>query len=650
MNEADDARAGQGIGGTLVKPATATLTIRRKGFLLIAIPLIAQFAFGIAILSISRKGVQAHDWELHSQQVLSRAYSLKASLLMAQTSLRGYVLTQKPDFRAQCVRAESEVPVEIAALLHLVSDNPAQTRRVRAMARTADDFLKFQNECAQLVEQGRSAEASERIGQQLGTRLMDRFLVPMNEFLTEEESLANARHSQAYALNRVAYVIVTVGLLLNVVLVGALSAILTSGINRRLHVLSENARRLAKRQPLLAPLSPGDEIAEVDRVFPEMATALKKAEEGLDRFFTISLEMLCIAGLDGYFKRLNPAWEATLGHSNEELCAHPWLYFVHPDDVEKTIAEGQKLADGLPAIRFENRYRCADGSYRWLLWNASTVPGSDLIYAAATDITEAKRFHQALGERNTALQAANRDLESFSYTVSHDLRAPLRAVDGYARILEEEYAGALDEEGLRLLSVVRSEARRMGMLIDDLLAFSRFGRQSLTVSQIDLRQLGEEIMREVRTRNSDRTIDFVCADLPPALADRATLRQVLVNLLTNATKYAKPEGDIRIELGGQRDEAHNIYWVRDNGIGFDMRYAEKIFGVFQRLHNDQQFEGTGVGLAIVERIITRHGGRVWAESEPGKGATFFFSLPAADDQRTSDITGSEQQQREAVNE
>jgi light-regulated signal transduction histidine kinase (bacteriophytochrome) len=318
--------------------------------------------------------------------------------------------------------------------------------------------------------------------------------------------------------------------------------------------------------------------------------------------------------------------------------------------VAKTIAEGQKLAQGLPAIRFENRYRCADGSYRWLLWNAATVLGSDVIYAAATDITEVKRFQQALGERNTELQVANRDLESFSYTVSHDLRAPLRAVDGYARILEEEYAGALDAEGLRLLSVVRSEARRMGTLIDDLLAFSRFGRQSLAVSPIDLRPLGEEIMREVRSRRADRTIDFVCADLPPALADQTTLRQVLVNLLTNAAKYAKPEGDIRIELGGQRDEAHNIYWVRDNGIGFDMRYAEKIFGVFQRLHNDMQFEGTGVGLAIVERIITRHGGRVWAESEPGKGATFFFSLPAADDQTASDVGGSESQQREAVNE
>lgn len=156
-------------------------------------------------------------------------------------------------------------------------------------------------------------------------------------------------------------------------------------------------------------------------------------------------------------------------------------------------------------------------------------------------------------------------------------------------------------------------------------------------------------MREIRTRRPDRVIDFVCADVPPALADRTTLRQVLVNLLTNAAKYAKPEGDIHIELGGQRDEAHNIYWVRDNGIGFDMRYAEKIFGVFQRLHNDVQFEGTGVGLAIVERIITRHGGRVWAESEPGKGATFFFSLPAADDQ-TSDVRRSEWQQREAVHE
>jgi two-component system sensor kinase len=187
----------------------------------------------------------------------------------------------------------------------------------------------------------------------------------------------------------------------------------------------------------------------------------------------------------------------------------------------------------------------------------------------------------------------------------------------------------------------------MGSLIDDLLSFSRLGRQSMSAGSIDVRSLAQEVMREIEAAHRDRTIEFVCDDLPPALADRGTLRQVLINLISNAAKYAKPDGVIRIELGGERDERHNIYWVRDNGIGFDMRYAEKIFGVFQRLHTDHEFEGTGVGLAIVERIIVRSGGRVWAESELGKGATFFFSLPAVEG---ASVVRSKSEHLEAMNE
>ena len=228
-------------------------------------------------------------------------------------------------------------------------------------------------------------------------------------------------------------------------------------------------------------------------------------------------------------------------------------------------------------------------------------------------------------QRNTLeLEATNKELESFSYSVSHDLRAPLRAVDGYARMLEEDYRQNLDAEGQRLLRVVRDASTRMGRLIDDLLAFSKLGRQDLAKRPIDMGTLVAEVIAELR---GDSQTAIAAAALPPAAADRAMLKQVWANLIGNALKYSGKREDARIEIGGRQELGERVYWIRDNGVGFDMRYAQKLFGVFQRLHRAEEFPGTGVGLAIVQRVITRHGGRIWAESRPGEGACFYFSLP-----------------------
>jgi light-regulated signal transduction histidine kinase (bacteriophytochrome) len=208
--------------------------------------------------------------------------------------------------------------------------------------------------------------------------------------------------------------------------------------------------------------------------------------------------------------------------------------------------------------------------------------------------------------------------------VSHDLRAPLRAVDGFARMLEEDYGARLDDEGRRLLGVVRSSSQRMSQLIDDLLAFSRVGRQSLGKRHVDMTALAREVVA-VLTHGAPASIDLF--PLPPAMADGTLLRQVWVNLVDNALKYSGKRPDARVEIGGREEPGRLVYWVRDNGVGFDMRYAEKLFGVFQRLHGADEFPGTGVGLAIVQRVVARHGGSVWAEARPGEGACFYFSLP-----------------------
>ncbi len=231
--------------------------------------------------------------------------------------------------------------------------------------------------------------------------------------------------------------------------------------------------------------------------------------------------------------------------------------------------------------------------------------------------------------RTSALEAANKELEAFSYSVSHDLRAPLRAVDGYARMLEEDYGGKFDAEGARLLRAVRANSQRMGQLIDDLLAFSRLGRAAVRTESVEMRPLVEQIVSELHPDTDGRRIEIAIGPLGRAEVDPALFKQALTNLMSNAIKFSRDSDPAIVEIGCDSDNAGGtsvIYFVKDNGAGFDMKYYDKLFGVFQRLHSAAEFPGTGVGLAIVQRVINRHGGRVWAEAKPGEGATFFFTL------------------------
>lgn len=236
---------------------------------------------------------------------------------------------------------------------------------------------------------------------------------------------------------------------------------------------------------------------------------------------------------------------------------------------------------------------------------------------------------KALARQVSELEAVNQEIETFSYSVSHDLRAPLRAIDGFSQILETDHGPGLDPEARRVLGVIRKSAQRMGQLVDDLLRFSRLGRKGLVLKITDMTALARGAWDEQLTGHTQRPRVSI-AELPPAVIDATLVLQVWSNLLGNAVKYAANRAQSVIEVGArpERDNGHNVYFVRDNGVGFDPAYADKLFGVFQRLHRDDEFEGTGVGLAIVQRIVHRHGGRVWAEGQPDVGATFYFTLPA----------------------
>jgi PAS domain S-box-containing protein len=321
-----------------------------------------------------------------------------------------------------------------------------------------------------------------------------------------------------------------------------------------------------------------------------------------------------------------------------------WIERLHPDDHEITAKAYSDYINGLmPEYRIEFRQRTNDGSWKWILSLGKVVEydadGKPLrMLGTHTDITERKQaeekirrlnddLEQRVIDRTSQLEAANQELEAFSYSVSHDLRAPLRAIDGFTGILVSEYGSMLDEEGNRICGIISKESQRMGQLINDLLAFSRLGRRELHSAKIDMTSLANSIFNELVKDEAGERIDFRIEKLHSALGDPALIRQVWTNLLSNSVKFTSGKKRAVIEVGSTQNKDEIVYHIRDNGAGFDMEYVGKLFGVFQRLHGESEFEGTGVGLAIVKRVIHRHGGRVWAEGKVDEGATFHFVLP-----------------------
>ncbi|HRZ86745.1 MAG TPA: PAS domain S-box protein [bacterium] len=346
--------------------------------------------------------------------------------------------------------------------------------------------------------------------------------------------------------------------------------------------------------------------------------------------------------------RFNRAFERLTGLAASEVIGEQIGLLFPPGRRDESLQLIRETTGGERWETVEIPIQRTDGTVRTVLWNSATLFGEDGATVTATiaqgqDITERKRaedelralndqLEERVEQRTAQLEAANRELEAFSYSVSHDLRAPLRAIEGFAKILLEDYAAPLDEEGRRVLGVVCANTRNMGQLIDDLLAFSRIGRQELVQSEIDMAGLARVVADDLRAGNPGFRGEVSVGGLPLASGDISAVRQVLANLIGNAMKFARRAAPPRIEVGAREEGGENVYYVKDNGAGFDMKYVGKLFTIFQRLHGTSEFEGTGVGLAIVKRIVARHGGRVWAEGKVGEGATFYFTLPKTNDQ------------------
>ena len=348
----------------------------------------------------------------------------------------------------------------------------------------------------------------------------------------------------------------------------------------------------------------------------------------------------------------SPEYYTMLGYAPKEGLGgrKEWLARVHPDDLAHVEAKIQEVlvnkpsADQSHTYEYEARLRHADGTYRWEHVKGFGIQydpqgGVTRILGIRMDITGRKTAEEALRrlnleldqrvlDRTAQLEAANREMHAFTYTVSHDLRAPLRHIDGFLELLQQKAGAVLDEQSRHYMGAISSAAQRMGMLIDDLLSFSRMGRHAMSFREMALEPLVRDVIRKFEPDTAGREIIWRIGDLPAVSGDAAMLRMVFSNLISNALKFTRPRQQARIEIGALPGQgAGATIFVRDNGVGFDMAYGDKLFGVFQRLHRFEEFEGTGIGLANVRRIIVRHGGRTWAEGKPNQGATFYFMLP-----------------------
>jgi PAS domain S-box-containing protein len=539
----------------------------------------------------NKKSEAMSRWVAHTNRVLYHSEQILGLTVDLEAGQRGYALTGLKDFLKPVNNSTTRLYQHLEKLKQLISDNRSQVQRIERLKALVKKKMEFTMEAIEVRDREGLNGVIAMNATMEGKNLMDEIRSEIKAIQDEEHELLQERttltqkrvddFNAAFA----GMLLATAVILISVFYMIYISLKRRTEAEASLRIASETIRDIYDNAPC--------------------------GYHSIDS--------------NGLFLEINNTWLEWLKYTRDEV--------VNKMRFQQILTE-KSLEDFKESFsRFQEQGRInnlvfdvirKDGSIFSVLINAIAIYDAQGNFkksrSTVLDYTEQKKSLEKI-------QQLNQELESFSYSVSHDLRAPLRSIDGYTQILLEDYAYNLDAEGKRVLNVVVNNARRMAKLIDDLLDFSRVGRKEVTKSVVNTESLVRSVISELRPQEGERDIDITIAPLDPCEADPNLLRQVWTNLISNALKYSRKKPKSEIEISSRKGAGEIIYQVRDNGTGFDMQYAHKLFGVFQRLHRQQEFEGTGVGLAIVHRIVSRHGGKVWAEGEADKGASFYFSLP-----------------------
>jgi PAS domain S-box-containing protein len=626
--------------GIVLSPSRSGMALDRElpALAAIEIKILSGFLLAMSLLLFGgtftyRTSVELADsvqWVAHTQEVRATLANLYGSLAGAELAQRDYLLTAQQVRLDEYVRLAKVVQDHVAELGRLTGDNPAQQRDWVALKSAVQSRLDEMAGAVAAYQRYGLPAARAVLGQAgLGNGTEDVRAITERMDAVEAQLLA-PRQSAAANVRRTTLI----SLLVTLALASAIFIALFRGIHREMR-----ARRDAEH-------SLRDSLTEVKRAEANLTAANRFLDSLIDNLpvmiFVKDARTLC-------YVRQNRATLDLLGLSRDDVigkCDRDFLPAEQADFIQakdREVLAAGRLVD-IPEQPIHTRLFGVRTLHTMKMPILDEHGRPEFLLGISEDITERKLAEQAIRELNTALlakaeqlEATNMELESFSYSVSHDLRAPLRAIDGFALMLVEDYRERLDAEGLRYLSVIRQNSRRMGELIDDLLTFSRLGRQPVGHGEVNVDSLVREVVEEVLHTESLGERGEAAArahievePLPPARGDRGLLRQVWANLIANAVKYSSKAARPFIQVSGRQVGAENHYSVRDNGVGFDMQYAGQLFRVFQRLHRADEFSGTGVGLAIVHRVVARHGGRVWAEGKVDHGAVFSFALPRGD--------------------
>jgi signal transduction histidine kinase len=560
------------------------ISIHQKPLIFSFIILASLGAVGYAVYKSIQKLLDSAALVEHTEQVIYKTGNILSIVKDVETASRGFVITRDSSYLVPLYSAEKTVFTAIGELRQLVQDNPLLQERIDSLNYFVRKRIDFSYQTIDLINSRGLESAVAHIATRQGKLYTDSVREITSEIQTKQGGLLKQQRvineRTVNAFNRFT-------LFIFILMIGLTILLLFAATN----YLFQNNEKEKRRAELI--------IANKELAFQNGEKEKRAAE-------------LIVANKELAFQNKEKESRAA-----ELIIANKELLFQNKEK-EKRAAE---LIIANAELLFQN----AEKEKR----AAELIIVNKELKTAEDDIRKLnEELEQKVIERTAQLETSNKELESFSYSVSHDLRAPIRSISGHALILEEDYAAQLDAEGTKTIHSIMSNAKKMGNLIDDLLAFSKLGRKEVDVSVMNMNSMVKSVIEELHSEDIENRTEINETSLPKAKGDPSLIRQVWINLLSNAIKYSKYKSKSIIETGAYTKDNMVVYYVRDNGAGFDMKYYDKLFGVFQRLHSQDAFEGTGIGLAIVQKIVQRHNGTVWAESRPEEGAVFYFSLPA----------------------